>query len=559
MAKITLSDISNITGREINAISTINDNNQSIEVAIENTLSRDGTSPNAMNSDFDMNGNDILNASNIDTNSLTINGEVVVPGSTINADTLLTAIKTVDGSDSGLDSDTVDGSHSSAFQFHDGTISDISTTTFPAINPKQIRPVGFSVVDPYVSRWKRISTPSPVKAWHKQSLDGQWWQLADGVVHPFMFGNVGIGNDDTDAFQQCATLLAASSPAICGKMDVPRGDYQIDDVSFTEFSSAGAGHNNFLISGYGAHLVPRSGGSFGGSLFKVVNASTTIGSLADLSIKGFFFDEAVATSHDNALYIQGTQNVHLSDLTIAGWGTGGGDRTAIELVQGATSALGSFWNTSDNVTVRKSGSQSFAYGFKCLGENNDLKVRNFKVNTGAGGVGMFFQPVTALANHVIVEGSAFEDCLRSIWVNVSNGDCPQGYSFLNNRNESISNIAYLFDMISGSPSVNPNPPIIGPGNTYIGVSHVMEAIADFNVQFRDQRNYGGLATIANGNSTIAVTFPVQEYSDNYSITTSGVDDTTIRTISQTDGGFTIKRTGTTGAVDINWSLHPRSL
>lgn len=61
MAKISLNDLANITGQEASAIAAINANNTIIEAAIENTISRDGTLPNAMNADFDMNGNDILN------------------------------------------------------------------------------------------------------------------------------------------------------------------------------------------------------------------------------------------------------------------------------------------------------------------------------------------------------------------------------------------------------------------------------------------------------------------------------------------------------------------
>lgn len=62
MAKITLNDFANITGNETAAIAALNENNDLIEAAIENTLSRDGTMPNAMNNDFDMNGYDIINA-----------------------------------------------------------------------------------------------------------------------------------------------------------------------------------------------------------------------------------------------------------------------------------------------------------------------------------------------------------------------------------------------------------------------------------------------------------------------------------------------------------------
>jgi hypothetical protein len=61
MAKLTLTDVSNITGNETSAASTINNNSDAIETALENTLSRDGTSPNQMEADLDMNGNDILN------------------------------------------------------------------------------------------------------------------------------------------------------------------------------------------------------------------------------------------------------------------------------------------------------------------------------------------------------------------------------------------------------------------------------------------------------------------------------------------------------------------
>lgn len=70
MPKLTLSDLSNITGNEQSAITTINNNNSAIETALENTLSRDGTSPNSMGADLDMNSNDILNVTSIETGTL---------------------------------------------------------------------------------------------------------------------------------------------------------------------------------------------------------------------------------------------------------------------------------------------------------------------------------------------------------------------------------------------------------------------------------------------------------------------------------------------------------
>ena len=43
----------------------LNDNFTNIDTAFDNTLSLDGSTPNAMQADFDLNGNNIINAGNI--------------------------------------------------------------------------------------------------------------------------------------------------------------------------------------------------------------------------------------------------------------------------------------------------------------------------------------------------------------------------------------------------------------------------------------------------------------------------------------------------------------
>jgi len=60
MAKLILTDIAS----GFASTTAINDNYALIEAAVENTLSRDGTTPNQMGADFDMNSNDILNLPN---------------------------------------------------------------------------------------------------------------------------------------------------------------------------------------------------------------------------------------------------------------------------------------------------------------------------------------------------------------------------------------------------------------------------------------------------------------------------------------------------------------
>lgn len=66
----TLSDITNI----LNAATFINANWDAIQAAFQNTVSRDGSTPNQMEADLDLNNNDLLNVNRIDVGSLYVNG-----------------------------------------------------------------------------------------------------------------------------------------------------------------------------------------------------------------------------------------------------------------------------------------------------------------------------------------------------------------------------------------------------------------------------------------------------------------------------------------------------
>lgn len=60
MAKLILTDLANLTN-ESSAVAAINANNAATEAALEKTLSRDGTSPNSMEANLDMNSYRIQN------------------------------------------------------------------------------------------------------------------------------------------------------------------------------------------------------------------------------------------------------------------------------------------------------------------------------------------------------------------------------------------------------------------------------------------------------------------------------------------------------------------
>jgi len=61
MSKITMSTVGSLTQNPTTALTAINNNFSTVQTAMDNTLSRDGTSPNQMEATIDMNSNHIIN------------------------------------------------------------------------------------------------------------------------------------------------------------------------------------------------------------------------------------------------------------------------------------------------------------------------------------------------------------------------------------------------------------------------------------------------------------------------------------------------------------------
>lgn len=76
MPKVDLTEITS----GYTSTTAINANNDLIEAGFDNTLSRDGTTPNQMEADLDMNSNDVLNVQNVRTSNLYINGSLASLG-----------------------------------------------------------------------------------------------------------------------------------------------------------------------------------------------------------------------------------------------------------------------------------------------------------------------------------------------------------------------------------------------------------------------------------------------------------------------------------------------
>lgn len=69
MAKVTTVPLTSLTSNEASAVSTINANFAAIAAAMDNTFSRDGTTPNSLSADLDANSKNIANVGSINATS----------------------------------------------------------------------------------------------------------------------------------------------------------------------------------------------------------------------------------------------------------------------------------------------------------------------------------------------------------------------------------------------------------------------------------------------------------------------------------------------------------
>ena len=103
------------------------------------------------------------------------------------------------------------------------TIAEMATTGVNGVQTN-VRFAGYSAAgDGGGQKLVRVSTPSTVKPWHHQSLDGAWWQLVpeNGYIDPRQFNAKG----DTRRIQKSASITAGQTSLVC-----PIGTFVSSDV-----------------------------------------------------------------------------------------------------------------------------------------------------------------------------------------------------------------------------------------------------------------------------------------------------------------------------------------
>lgn len=260
--KTTLNNLVNLQN-ETSAVTIINGNNAAITTAFENTLSRDGTFPNQMQSNFDMNSYHILNlgepssdtdpirkidltnVSNVtnlihtaSSSTITIGlgaktfvvpsglgffpGQYLLIQDSLDASkymlgrvtsyagtSLVMSILNTAGSGT-ISTWTIDisGPIGTPSTSYDTVSNAIAATIDPTLSFLSLTGY-YTIGDGGNGTYRRVVS-QPTDTGKFQSADGSWWHLVSNIVTPEMFGCHGDGTtDDYANFQNCLTFVGA--------------------------------------------------------------------------------------------------------------------------------------------------------------------------------------------------------------------------------------------------------------------------------------------------------------------------------------------------------------
>lgn len=203
MSKVPLSTLVSLEN-QTTAINLINNNSGLIENGFENTLSRDGTQPNSMNANLDMNSFRILNLPS------PVSPTEPVRLGDVNVNEIVV---------------TKSRSYSSKAQAVASTVP---------LSVDIIQTLGYNTPgDNGDANYKRISDPLSSSPAYFQTVDGQWWGLAEDVLKPEMFGYTTYGSGDAGvAIQNAIDYKVGSTTVSFG----PNAYNVVTPVTISKFS-----------------------------------------------------------------------------------------------------------------------------------------------------------------------------------------------------------------------------------------------------------------------------------------------------------------------------------
>jgi hypothetical protein len=206
----------------------LNTNFENLQDGFDNTLSLDGSTPNSMGADFDVNGNNILNAGQIATDSLLINGVAVTASGDVSFETTyLTASYTGDGSTVAYSLTANPQTENNVNIYVDGVYQNKTTFSLSGttVTFSEAPPLNAAIEIVYPTNTDTLNGSDASAITYNQGGTGAQDRTVRGKLQDTVsvkdFGAVGDGvADDTAAIQ--AAFLAVGDG---GKVYFPEGTY----------------------------------------------------------------------------------------------------------------------------------------------------------------------------------------------------------------------------------------------------------------------------------------------------------------------------------------------
>jgi hypothetical protein len=265
--KVTIQTIESLQN-QISALLKINVNFEVLADKIDDLVSRDGDTPNQMESNLDMNSyritnlpvpahaNDAARKTDLDTivsqglidgdkGDITVSSSGTVWTIDNNSvstpkivDAAVTSIKITDGAATNaklanMVAGAIKGRAAGAGAGVPQDLTAFQTLALlgiPAVFPTRAAAIAASIdsttnivmLNGYSAEgdggagaiYRRITTPGTVRAWHFQSADGAWWELRTKGVHQYLFGAVSDFSTNAQAAFQAAADYAADMGAM---------------------------------------------------------------------------------------------------------------------------------------------------------------------------------------------------------------------------------------------------------------------------------------------------------------------------------------------------------
>lgn len=301
MSKITLTDLVNLQN-ETTAVDAINSNNATLVAALDNTLSRNGTSPNQMSANLDMNSNSILN----------------LPTPTSNYEPIrLIDVSTINGGGITVSPLPVGGTAGQVLEKNSSTNFDVSWDTLVGI------PAGGSTSQvlektsgtDYAVAWASPLGVTPVGGTEGQVLtknsstnyDYSWAFTDSNTFDPRNYGALGNGiHDDSTAIVNCIAAAYAAG-----------GTVVLSDGHYLHNSTITWAYSRLKIIALGSNVIFTHGGSgvahnFNG-LTHGITAEGTLGQVFGGPNRIYLNGNPAGTT-TNLVYIN---NWHFGDMKIS--------------------------------------------------------------------------------------------------------------------------------------------------------------------------------------------------------------------------------------------------